>query len=73
MIAHQILLMTLSFVISWGPFCWMYCAPLMVFKEKGPARSTDVLPLLSVKLGCAIINPLVYGFENIEVREQVFT
>ena len=68
MVTHRILLMTVSFFISWAPFAWLYLVPLFGIQEKGPARTIDVIPLLIVRLGSAIINPLVYVFGNSEVR-----
>ena len=62
------ILMTLAFVVCWAPLGVLYCVPIqsMIKKE---ARRSNILPLLTVKFGCAIINPLVYVFENTEVNE----
>ena len=65
------LLMILAFLICWAPFGVVYSIPLFELGEKETSKSTvisDVLPLLAVKFGCAIINPLVYGYENSEVK-----
>ena len=58
--------MILAYLISWAPFGWVYFLPLLGIKEKGVVKTTDVLPVLSVKIGCAIINPLVYTFQKSE-------
>merc|ERR1711899_561586 len=63
------LLMIIAFLICWAPFGWVYTIPLLGINETQSSKTTvtsDALPLLTVKLGCAIINPLVYGYENSE-------
>ena len=64
------LLMIISFLISWVPFGWVYSIPLLGIhgKDERTTVTSDALPLLTVKFGCAIINPLVYGYENSEVK-----
>ena len=60
--------MVLAFLICWAPFGVMYLLSLTGVQDKRPIEVTDVFPLLSAKFGCGIINPLVYSFENLEVR-----
>ena len=64
---RETLLMTLAFFISWGPLGVVYCAPLLTIVGT-ETMNPNILPLLTVKFGCAIINPLVYAYENHEVR-----
>ena len=67
------LLMIIAFLICWAPFGWVYTIPLLGINETQSSKTTvtsDALPLLTVKLGCAIINPLVYGYENSEVNKK---
>ena len=66
------LLMIISFLISWVPFGWVYSIPLLGIhgKDERTTVTSDALPLLTVKFGCAIINPLVYGYENSEVNHN---
>ena len=61
-------MMTVSFIISWGPFAWIYLLPLLGFENEGPSQPTDAIPLLTAKLGSAIVNPMVYVFGNSEVN-----
>ena len=61
------LIMILGFIISWGPFAWIYIPTVFGFSEKPTRTTNDIVPLLMVKLGCALINPIVYVFENYEV------
>ena len=58
--------MTLAFIVCWAPLGVLYCVPIQSI-IKTEARRSNILPLLTVKFGCAIINPLVYVFENNEV------
>ena len=58
--------MTFAFFICWGPLGVVYCAPLLT--DTMDTTTPNILPLLTVKFGCAIINPLVYAFENHGVR-----
>ena len=67
MVTNRILLMTLSFLISWGPFAWVYLVPLFRTQDVDLPKVFDVLPLITAKLGSSIINPLVYVFGNSEV------
>ncbi len=67
MVTNRILLMTISFLISWAPFTLVYLLPLFRTKDVDPSKASDVLPLITAKLGSAIINPLVYVFGNSEV------
>ena len=69
MVTNRILLMTLSFLISWAPFAWVYLFPLFRTQDVDPSKASDVLPLITAKLGSSIINPLVYVFGNSEVSE----
>ena len=64
------LLMIIAFLISWVPFGWVYSIPLLGIhrNDERTTVTSDALPLLTVKFGCAIINPLVYGYENSEVN-----
>ena len=62
------LIMILGFIISWGPFAWIYIPTVFGFSEKPTRTTNDIVPLLMVKLGCALINPIVYVFENYEVH-----
>ena len=69
------LLMILAFSICWLPFGCVYTIPLFGIEEKETTNSTTsnkVFPLLTVKFGCAIINPLVYGYENSKVNMIAF-
>ena len=63
--------MILAFTICWGPFGWVYVSKLLGIHGKVPKSSSDIFPLLSVKLGCTVINPTVYGFEKTSVRELI--
>ena len=66
--------MILAFTICWIPFGWVYIIPLLGITDKGTTHTTstsDVIPMLSVKFGCAIINPLLYSYENSEVNISV--
>ena len=67
MVTNRILLMTLSFLISWGPFAWVYLVPLFRTQDVDLSKASHVLPLITAKLGSSIINPLVYVFGNSEV------
>ena len=69
MVTNRILLMTLSFLISWAPFAWVYLFPLFRTQDVDPSKASDVLPLITAKLGSSIINPLVYVFGNSEVSK----
>ena len=42
--------------------------PLVGIDENDTERDSNVIPLLTVKFGSAMINPLVYNFENSEVK-----
>ena len=67
--------MILAFSICWLPFGCVYTIPLFGIEEKETTNSTTsnkVFPLLTVKFGCAIINPLVYGYENSKVNMIAF-
>ena len=66
----QLIMMTLSFIVSWAPFGMVYLVKLLGFREKGSHHKSDVLTLLCVKLGCGIITPIVCVFENVEVSFQ---
>ena len=69
MVALRILFMTLSFLGAWSPFGCLYAVPLLGIQEKrGPVKIINALPVLILKLVSAIINPLLYKFENSEVR-----
>ena len=61
------LLAVLAFLICWLPFGWVYSIPLLGIKDNDPTTTPNVIPLLMVKFGCAMVNPLTYGFENSEV------
>ena len=63
----QLIMMTLSFIVSWAPFGMVYLVKLWGFREKGSHHKSDVLTLLCVKLGCGIITPIVCVFENSQV------
>ena len=61
--------MIIGFIICWAPFTLIYIPALIGTKEKLFENiALDVLPLMMVKLVCAIINPIVYVFEKYEVR-----
>ena len=66
------LVMVLAFLICWAPFGVMYLLPLTGIQDRKSFEITDVFPLLSAKFGCCIINPLVYSFENLEVRYLMY-
>ena len=60
--------MLIGFVICWAPFTLIYIPALIGTKEKLFQNTViDVLPLMMVKLVCAIINPVVYVFEKYDV------
>ena len=60
--------MIIGFIICWAPFMLIYIPALIGTKEKLFENIVaDVLPLMMVKLVCAIINPIVYVFEKYEV------
>ena len=60
-------MMLLSFMITWSPFGWLYFEKLLGFRAKNSISRSDMISLLSVKMGCGVINPLLYGFENPKV------
>ena len=64
---RQILLMALSFVFCWAPFGWVYLVKLIGIRDIDSRARSDMVPLLCVKLGSAVINPLIYVFENTKV------
>ena len=64
---RQILLMALSFVFCWAPFGWIYLVKLIGIRDIDSRARSDMVPLLCVKLGSAVINPLIYVFENTKV------
>ena len=63
----QLIMMTLSFIISWAPFGMVYLVKLLGFREKVSHHKSDVLTLLCVKLGCGIITPIVCVFDDTQV------
>ena len=63
--------MLLSFMMSWSPFGWLYFEKLLGFRAKNSMSRSDMISLLSVKLGCGVINPLLYGFENPKVFKNL--
>ena len=65
------LLMTFAFLVSWAPLGLVYCTPLLGFVDKDSITS-NILPLLGIKFGCAVFNPLVYIFENSKVNVQQY-
>ena len=67
------LIMILGFLLCWVPFAWLYVPVVLGLKDKPERKSSDVLPLLMVKFGCSIINPIIYKFEKYEVPYIVFT
>ena len=64
----EALLIILAFLISWAPFGLTYMTYLVGIDENDTERDSNVIPLLTVKFGSAMINPLVYNFENSEVK-----
>ena len=64
--------MLLTFIVTWAPFVVVYFLPLLGIIEKGNVKTSDVLPVLTIKLGCTIMNPLVYVFQEPEVRIQSY-
>ena len=68
---RQILLMALSFVFCWAPFGWVYLVKLIGIRDIDSRARSDMVPLLCVKLGSAVINPLIYVFENTKVRSMM--
>ena len=60
--------MTLAFLICWAPFAWIYIVKLLGMRDIDSRTIYDMLPLLCVKLGCTVINPIVYVFEKKRVR-----
>ena len=63
--------MLLTFIVTWAPFVVVYFLPLLGIIEKGNVKTSDVLPVLTIKLGCTIMNPLVYVFQEPEVRFRI--
>ena len=59
--------MTLAFLICWAPFAWIYIVKLIGMRDIDSRTIYDMLPLLCVKLGCTVINPIVYVFEKKKV------
>ena len=69
---RESMVMILAFFICWAPFGWIYTIPFLGVKQNEESTfstTSHVLPLLTVKFGCAILNPLVYGFENSQVAK----
>ena len=64
--------MLLTFIVTWAPFVVVYFLPLLGIIEKGNVKTSDVLPVLTIKLGCTMMNPLVYVFQEPEVRIQSY-
>ena len=64
----QIIVMSLAFLICWAPFAWIYIVKLLGMRDIDSRTIYDMLPLLCVKLGCTVINPIVYVFEKKRVR-----
>ena len=64
----QIIVMSLAFLICWAPFAWIYIVKLLGMRDIDSRTIYDMLPLLCVKLGCTVINPIVYVFEKKKVR-----
>ena len=64
------LVMMITFIVTWAPFIVTYFLPLVGILEKRNVRTSDVLPILTLKLGCTIMNPLVYVFQESEVRNS---
>ena len=64
------LVMMITFIVTWAPFIVTYFLPLIGILEKQGVKTTDVLPILTLKLGCTIMNPLVYVFQESEVRNH---
>ena len=64
--------MLLTFIVTWAPFVVVYFLPLLGIIEKGNVKTSDLLPVLTIKLGCTIMNPLVYVFQEPEVRIQSY-
>ena len=62
--------MLLTFIVTWAPFVVVYFLPLLGIIDKGNVKTSDVLPVLTIKLGCTIMNPLVYVFQEPVVRIQ---
>ena len=62
--------MMITFIVTWAPFIVTYFLPLVGILEKQSVKPTDVLPILTLKLGCTIMNPLVYVFQESEVRNS---
>ena len=60
--------MTLAFLICWAPFAWIYIVKLLGMRDIDSRTIYDMLPLLCVKIGCTVINPIVYVFEKKKVR-----
>ena len=63
--------MALSFVFCWAPFGWVYLVKLIGIRDIDSRARSDMVPLLCVKLGSAVINPLIYVFENTKVRSMM--
>ena len=59
-------------MICWAPFGLVYLVKLLGFRTKKSNNAFDVLPLLCVKMGCAVINPIVYAFENTKVSKALY-
>ena len=62
--------MMLTFILTWSPFVVVYFLPLIGVIKKESVTTSDVVPVLTIKLGCTIMNPLVYVFQEPEVRND---
>ena len=60
--------MMCAFMLCWAPFAWIYIVKLLGLRNIDSRNIYDMLPLLCVKLGCSVINPIVYVFEKAEVK-----
>ena len=62
------MLMDLAFLITWAPFGLVYASKLLgLHKDEATmiqSATSKVIPLLTAKCGCALLSPVVYGFEN---------
>ena len=60
--------MVLAFLITWAPFGLVYASKLLgLHKDEAilkQSATSKVIPLLTAKCGCALLSPVVYGFEN---------
>ena len=61
--------MSLAFTLCWAPFGLAYFKKILNLHEPKQAGEFSGLEMLCVKLGCTVINPIVYAFEKNTVKQ----